>query len=87
MVLILTNISFFILLIYFYTKTKHALHMLQLESYMNNRYFKWMMNNKKRIFNTTEIIITVRINSIIDSKSSYGCINCSRYLFYNINVI
>ena len=31
--------------IIFYKKTKHGLHMLQLESYKNERYFKWLKNN------------------------------------------
>lgn len=43
---ILLNIFYIISLIYILLKSKHAYHMLQLESYKNERYIKWIKNNK-----------------------------------------
>ena len=48
--IIIRNIFFVIFLIYFYKRTKHGLHMLQLESYKNERYAKWIKQNLKRLF-------------------------------------
>ena len=43
---ILLNILIIISYIYLLYKSKHAYHMLQLESYKNKRYIKWIKNNK-----------------------------------------
>ena len=43
---ILLNIFIIISYIYILYKSKHAYHMLQLESYKNKRYIKWINNNK-----------------------------------------
>ena len=43
--------------IYFYIKTKNGLHMLQLESYKNERYFKWIKNNLKKVINLKEVFL------------------------------
>ena len=53
---ILYNVILITLIIYFYKKTKNAIHMLQLESYKNERYFKWIKNNKKKVFQKKEIL-------------------------------
>ena len=43
---ILLNIFIIISYIYILYKSRHAYHMLQLESYKNKRYIKWIKNNK-----------------------------------------
>ena len=43
---ILLDILVIISYIYLLYKSKHAYHMLQLESYKNERYIKWIKNNK-----------------------------------------
>ena len=43
---ILLNTFIIISYIYLLYKSKHAYHMLQLESYKNKRYVKWIKNNK-----------------------------------------
>ncbi len=43
---ILLNIFIIISYIYILYKSRHAYHMLQLESYKNERYIKWIKNNK-----------------------------------------
>lgn len=43
---ILLNVFIIISYIYLLHKSKHAYHMLQLESYKNERYIKWVKNNK-----------------------------------------
>ena len=48
--IIIRNVFYLLFLIYFYKRTKHGLHMLQLESYKNERYGKWMKQNLKRLF-------------------------------------
>lgn len=48
--IILRNIFYLLFAIYFYKKTKHGLHMLQLESYKNERYARWMKQNKKSLY-------------------------------------
>lgn len=45
--------------LYFYTKTKNGLHMLQLESYKNKRYIKWIKNNIKKISSYKEIFLII----------------------------
>ena len=45
--------------IYFYIKTKNGLHMLQLESYKNERYFKWIKNNFKKVINLKEVFLII----------------------------
>lgn len=45
--------------IYFYKKTKNGLHMLQLESYKNERYFKWIKNNFNKVIRVNEICFII----------------------------
>ena len=42
---ILPNLFYLLSLIYMFLKSKHAYHMLQLESYKNERYIRWIKNN------------------------------------------
>jgi UDP-N-acetylmuramoyl-tripeptide--D-alanyl-D-alanine ligase len=49
-------IAIIVYLIYFGVKAKKDIHMLQLNSYQNNRYFKWLSNNRKRIFMIRDLI-------------------------------
>ena len=48
--IIIRNLFYVLFIILFYKKTKHGLHMLQLESYKNERYFKWLKQNIKGTF-------------------------------------
>ncbi len=43
---ILLNLFYIFSCLYLLYKSKHAYHMLQLESYKNERYIKWVKNNK-----------------------------------------
>ncbi|MEG2283567.1 MAG: UDP-N-acetylmuramoyl-tripeptide--D-alanyl-D-alanine ligase [Bacilli bacterium] len=55
--LFLFIVLFLIMLIYYFTKTRRALHMLQQNSYNeNNRYIKWVMNNTKASFLYLDIL-------------------------------
>ena len=54
---ILLNICLVFFIIYFYKKNRHGLHILQLENYYNDRYAKWMINNKKSAFNLKTILL------------------------------
>ena len=53
---ILYNVILITLMVYFYKKTKNGIHMLQLESYKNERYFKWIKNNKNKVFQKKETL-------------------------------
>ncbi len=57
--LIIKNISYVLFAIYFIKKTKHGLHMLQLESYKNERYCKWLEQNKSKIIRKQEILLLI----------------------------
>ena len=48
--IIVRNIIYILFIVYFFKRTKHGLHMLQLESYKNERYAKWMKQNKKVLY-------------------------------------
>lgn len=54
---ILPNIFYIISFIYLLYKSKHAYHMLQLESYKNERYIKWIKKN--RIIKIKELILII----------------------------
>ncbi len=54
---ILLNIFIIFSYIYILYKSKHAYHMLQLESYKNKRYTKWIKNNK--IIKIKELILII----------------------------
>ena len=54
---ILLNISLLLFIWIFYKKTRHGMHMLQLESYHNDRYIRWMKKNIKRVVKLPEIIM------------------------------
>ena len=50
-------IFIFIYLIYIFYKSKNSLYMLQQNLYNeNNRYIKWLVRNKKRIFNYYDLV-------------------------------
>ena len=62
---ILLNVFIVLIIVYYFYKLKHGIHMLQLESYFNDRYKVWMSKNKKEklIFRDllllTPVIITI----------------------------
>ncbi len=56
---LLLNAMLILLYVYYYYKMKHGFHMLQLESYMNDRYKNWMNKNKKEKFTPRECIMLV----------------------------
>ena len=53
----LLNFNFLIFIAYFYKKLRNGLHILQLESYFDSRYFKWVKNNIKKVFKIKETIL------------------------------
>lgn len=71
---------------YFYKKIKNGLHMLQLESYKNERYYKWIKNNFSKVINIKEIIlIIIPIILILLKKEFVGIILLNIvYLILNI---
>lgn len=56
---LLTNISLLMIFVYAYFKIKHGVHMLQLESYKNERYIKWMQKNKNKILKVIDLLLIV----------------------------
>lgn len=61
--ILLYNMALLTFIIYFYKKTRHGLHMLQLESYKNERYRKWVKINKT--IDIKEIILLLLVNILI----------------------
>jgi len=55
---ILINLFLCLFTIYTFKKIKNGLHMLQLESYKNERYFKWIKNNINKTIKISEILLT-----------------------------
>lgn len=68
--LILYNIAFLVLMFYFYKKTKNGIHMLQLESYKNERYYKWIKNNKNKVFMKKELLFIIPVIMYILGKNT-----------------
>ena len=60
---ILLNLFYIFSLIYILFKSKHAYHMLQLESYKKERYIKWIKNNKT--IKIKELILIIPIIIVI----------------------
>ena len=56
---ILVNIVLLLSFIYFYQRTRHGLHILQLENYYNDRYVVWMKRNSDKIFYPRMILVLV----------------------------
>lgn len=56
---ILLNIFIAIIYVYFIYKMKHGFHMLQLESYFNNRYNGWLNKNKKEKIILRDLILII----------------------------
>ena len=72
MEILLLNFNFFMLFIMVYRKIRHGLHILQLESYYNDRYLKWIKFNFKNIFKIKEIILLGIIVAISFIKLNLG---------------
>ena len=72
MEILLLNFNFFMLFIMVYRKIRHGLHILQLESYYNDRYLKWIKSNFKNIFKIKEIILLGIIVAISFIKLNLG---------------
>lgn len=64
---ILLNLFFIVAVIYIFYKCKHGYHMLQLESYKNKRFIKWIKNNRT-IFLREIILLFFMIISIFKPK-------------------
>lgn len=71
--IILRNLCYLLFAIYFCKKTKHGIHMLQLESYKNERYCKWIKQNKT-LQVTETIILFIAILLLIFQKQLWGYI-------------
>lgn len=58
---ILLNVLIILLGVYYFNKIKHCFHMLQLESYINERYRGWMKKNKKEKITFRDFILIIPI--------------------------
>ena len=56
---ILINIFLITLYVYYLHKMKHGFHILQLESYKNERYKRWIKENKNIIIKKRELLLIV----------------------------
>ena len=56
---ILLEILLVLLYIYMHTKTRHGIHMLQLEYYKNDRYTNWINKNQKIVFSLRDILMFI----------------------------
>lgn len=56
---ILINIFLITLYVYYLHKIKHGFHILQLESYKNERYKRWIKENKNIIIKKRELLLIV----------------------------
>ena len=56
---VLLNICLVLFMVYFYKRNRHGLHILQLENYYNDRYAKWMWQNKNKICNVKNIVLFI----------------------------
>lgn len=54
---ILINLNLIMFLIFLYKRTRHGLHILQLENYYNDRYLVWMKKNIKKVLNINTIVL------------------------------
>lgn len=70
--IIIYNLVFLLFIIYFSKKTRNGIHMLQLESYKNERYGKWIKNNKNKVWNKKEILFIFPIILYILRKNLYA---------------
>lgn len=71
---ILINIYLIILYIYYLHKMKHGFHILQLESYKNERYRRWINENKNKIFKKRELLLIIPLIFIFVNKIIAGII-------------
>ena len=58
---ILLNVLIILIYVYYYYKLKHGIHMLQLESYFNDRYKVWMNKNKKEKVTLRDFLLLIPI--------------------------
>ena len=80
--IIIKNICYLLFASYFSQKTKHGLHMLQLESYKNERYSKWIKQNKSKTIKKEEIILLLPIILGLFTKH-----NIITYILFGISYI
>lgn len=58
---ILLNVLIVLISVYYLYKLKHGIHMLQLESYYNDRYKAWMNKNKKEKIILRDLLLVVPV--------------------------
>ena len=56
---VLVNIVLLLFFIYSYQRTRHGLHILQLENYYIDRFTVWMKRNKDRVFYPRMVLVLV----------------------------
>ena len=66
---ILINIFLIIIFVYYLKKMKHGFHMLQLESYKNERYKGWINKNKNQILKKRELLLFLPLILIFINKT------------------
>lgn len=66
--LILLEVSFILMIIYFLFKLRHGFHMFQLESYKPERYRTWMKTNKSDLINIRELLFLIPLIALFINK-------------------
>lgn len=65
---ILINVFFILLYVYYLYKMKRGFHILQLESYRNERYRRWINENKSQIIKLRELLLLIPIVLLFINK-------------------
>jgi len=70
-IFVLTLIAFFI---YFITNEKKQIHMLQLNSYRNQRYFIWIRRNALKAINYLDLLPLIGVAIMYSGRQTFGFI-------------
>ena len=70
----LTNLVLFLFIIYFYKTNRKGLHIFQLEHYYQDRYAKWLRDNKDQTFNFNNLALLFISSAILAFSIKIGYI-------------
>ena len=68
----LTNLVLFLFIIYFYKTNRKGLHIFQLEHYYQDRYAKWLRDNKNQTFNFNNLALLFISSAILAFNIKIG---------------
>ncbi len=68
----LTNLVLFLFIIYFYKTNRKGLHIFQLEHYYQDRYAKWLRDNKNQTFNFNNLALLFISSAILAFNTRIG---------------